>query len=287
MIKNNLKKVHIHPILIVFILISFLTGTFIELTIILSIVFIHEFGHFMMASFFKWRISRVMLWAFGGVMDTDEHGNRPILEEALVLIAGPFQHLVIYFGVFIISAVHLFPSSVVELIFYYNTIILLFNLLPIWPLDGGKLLFLFLSSHFSFKKAYHFIILFSMCISILLLLLQLWLLPFTFSALLIMLFLLMENRVEWRHRYFVFMRFLLKRYEGDSSLRGMKSIVLPHNSSLMDVFSHFKRQKKHAIYVTYPDRERKMMDENECLRYYFYYKHYNKTMGEIADYASG
>jgi stage IV sporulation protein FB len=227
-----------------------------------------------------------MLWAFGGVMETDEHGNRPIWEEALVLIAGPFQHVLIYIGLFIISSMQLLPASVLDLIYYYNTIILLFNLLPIWPLDGGKLLFLFLSSYFPFKTAYHFIILFSMCLSIFLLLLQLWLFPFTLSALLIMLFLFVENRVEWKHRYFVFIRFLLKRYEGDSSVSSIKSIVLPHNSSLMDVFSHFKRQNKHAIYVTFPDQKRKMIDENECLRNYFYYKHYNKTMGEIVDFVS-
>jgi stage IV sporulation protein FB len=125
-----------------------------------------------------------------------------------------------------------------------------------------------------------------MCTSIILLILQLWLLPFTLSALLIMLFLFIENRMEWKNRYFVFMRFLLKRYEGDSTVNGIKSIVLPYNSSLMDVFSHFKRQKKHAIYVIFPDQKRKMIDEKECLRNYFYHKHYNKTMGEITDYLS-
>jgi len=283
MIMSNIKKIHIPPILIVFILISFLTGTFFELGIILSIVFIHELGHFMMACFFKWRIRRIMLWVFGGVMETEEHGNRPIWEEALVLIAGPFQHALIYLAIFIMSSIELLPASILDLIFYFNTVILLFNLLPIWPLDGGKLLFLFLSGQISFKKAYHFIILFSMCISIFLLLLQLWLFPFTLSTLLIMLFLFMENRQEWKHRYFVFMRFLLKRYEGESSISGIKSIILPHNSSLMDVFSDFRRQKKHVVYVIYPDHKRIMIDEAECLRNYFYFKHYNKTMGEIAD----
>ncbi|GAB3802014.1 M50 family metallopeptidase [Virgibacillus kimchii] len=286
MIKNNLKKVHIHPILIVFILISFLTGTFFELSIILSIVLLHETGHFLMAVFFKWRIRRIMLWVFGGVMETDEHGNKPIREEALVILAGPFQHVVIYFVILLMSSMQLLPASVLELIFFYNTIILIFNLLPIWPLDGGKLLFLLISNYFPFKTAYHFIIFFSMCISIFLLLLQLWLFPFTLSALLIMLFLFMENRTEWKNRYYVFMRFLLKRYDGESTVSGVKSIVLPHSSSLMDAFSHFNRQKKHAIYVTFPDQKRKLLDENECLRNFFYHKYHNKTMGEITEIVS-
>jgi stage IV sporulation protein FB len=228
----------------------------------------------------------MMFWVFGGVMETDEHGNRPIWEEALVLLAGPFQHVVLYFGIYLLSSMQLAPASVLDLILYYNTIILIFNLLPIWPLDGGKLLFLVLSGYFPFKAAYHFVILFSMCVSIFLLLLQLWLFPFTLSALLIMLFLFVENRTEWKHRYFVFMRFLLKRYEGESTVKGIKPIVLPHYSSMMDAFSHFNRQKKHVIYVTFSDQKRKMVDENDCLRNFFYHKHYDKTIGEIPEIAS-
>src|SRR5690625_6301391 len=112
-----------------------------------------------------------MLWILGGVMDTDEHGNRPIHEEVLVTIAVPFQHIVIYGIVFFVSSANLLPSSVLELIIYYNTAIFVFNLLPIWPLDGGKILFLCLSSMLPYRKAYHSVIIFSIALCILLLIL--------------------------------------------------------------------------------------------------------------------
>ena len=86
--------------LIVFI-ISFMTGTFMELSIILLIVLIHELGHYAMSQVFKWRVESIMLWVFGGVMRTDEHGNSTIFEEALVTIAGPFQHVTIYIVLYI------------------------------------------------------------------------------------------------------------------------------------------------------------------------------------------
>lgn len=105
---NILPKIHLHPILIIFIIISVITGTFIDLSIILSIVFIHELGHFLMARHFKWRIRGIMLWVFGGVLDTDEHGNRSIKEEALVTVAGPFQHVIIHLLLFFLS---LYPIS--------------------------------------------------------------------------------------------------------------------------------------------------------------------------------
>lgn len=282
--RSYLSKIHIHPILLIFIGISFLTGTFMELSIILSIILLHETGHYLMAKRFSWRVDKIMLWVFGGVMDTDEHGNRPIHEEALVTIAGPFQHIFIYIFVYIFSNTELLSSTVLELILFYNTVILIFNLLPIWPLDGGKLLFLGLSAILPYKKAYQLIIIFSMVVSLFLLLLQLFLFPFTLSAFFIMIFILMENRSEWKKRYYVFIRFLLKRYEGNSSVKVIQPVNVRSENTLMEVFSAFMRDKKHSIYINYPDHKRISMDEADCLRSFFHDKHYNKSLGEIYDY---
>ncbi|WP_188453513.1 M50 family metallopeptidase [Virgibacillus oceani] len=275
--------IHIHPILLLFIGIAFITGTFVELFVILSIVLIHELGHYVMAHFFKWRVRSIMLWIFGGVMDTDEHGNRPFHEEALVTIAGPFQHIAIYGLLLFFSNAEIFPPSILEIMFFYNTVIFLFNLLPVWPLDGGKLLFLSLSAIFPYRKAYHSVILISLAACLIIILLQLFVLPFTLSSVVLMLFLLKENRVEWKQRYYVFIRFLLKRYQNRNlRINGVRPIVVPHQSSLIEVFEHFRREKKHPIYIIYPDDERKAIDENDCLRSYFYDKQYSKTIGEIA-----
>src|SRR5690625_671379 len=278
-----IPTIHFHPILLIFIIISFLTGTFMELSIILLIVLIHELGHFFMAVFLKWRVDSIMLWVFGGVMKTEEHGNSSLSKEALVIIAGPVQNLMIYLGLYFLSTYSIFPSSVLDLVFYYNTAILLFNLLPIWPLDGGKLLFVFLSSYLPYRKAYHSVIIFSMIISLVFLLLQLFVFPFTLSAFCLMIFLFMENRTEWKQRFFVFIRFLLSRYEGNSYVKKVQPITVSHQNSLMDVFSQFKKGKKHPVYIYYPNHERKFIDESDCLRSYFHDQQYNKTIGEVAD----
>ncbi|WP_373896267.1 M50 family metallopeptidase [Virgibacillus sp. CBA3643] len=283
---NYLPKIHVHPILFVFLFISFVTGAFMELAIILAVVLFHELGHYTAATVFKWRIQGIMLWVFGGVMDTDEHGNRPIRQEAIVTIAGPFQHIIIYLILFFLASAELGSSSVLELIFYYNTVILVFNLLPIWPLDGGKLLFLGLSAFLPYKRAYQSVIIFSMIVSLFLLIFQLVLFPFTLSAFLVMIFLFMENRSEWKKRYYVFIRFLLKRYEGNTAVTAVKPIIVPHEASLMDVFGHFRRERKHPIYITYPDNGRRAVDESDCLLLFFHEKQYNKTIGEAVNYIS-
>lgn len=280
--RRYIPKIHLHPLLLIFIVLSFFTGTFMELSIILLIVFIHELGHYTVARFFKWRIHYIVLWVFGGVMETEEHSNKRMIEDLLVTIAGPFQHVLLY-GLFYLFAVTGFVSSpVLELLFFYNTVILLFNLLPIWPLDGGKVLFILLSILFPYRKAYYSVIIFSIVTSACLLLFQLFVFPFNLGTFFIMIFLLMENRTEWKRRFYVFIRFLLSRYEGNSAVSGIYPIVVPSSSSLMDVFNYFRQDKKHSIYVTYPNDRRLVLDESDCLRSYFYAKQYDKTIGEIA-----
>ncbi|MBP2077449.1 M50 family metallopeptidase [Oceanobacillus polygoni] len=277
---NYIPKVHIHPILFIFIVISFLTGTFLELFIIFALVLFHELGHYIAARMMKWRIRYIVLWVFGGVMDTEEHGNKSMKEEAFVTLAGPYQHLVVYFLCFIIETFQLMPASILELILYYNTIILLFNLIPVWPLDGGKLLLLAVSYFFPYKKAYQFTLIFSMVFITIILVLQLIFLPFTLSAFFIWAFLFMENRSDWKQRSYVFMRFLLRRYEGDATVKGVVPLTVASDSSFLDLFSRFRREKKHPIYIVYAENNRKSVDEADCLQSYFYEREYNQSVGE-------
>ncbi|HLS61567.1 MAG TPA: M50 family metallopeptidase [Virgibacillus sp.] len=282
-IRKFIPPIHVHPLLMIFMIISFLTGTFMELSIILAIVLFHELGHFLFARLFHWRIHSIMLWVFGGVMKTEEHGNKPIHEDALVTIAGPLQHIIIYVGLFVLSTNNVLPESVYDLVLYYNTTILIFNLLPIWPLDGGKFLFICLSAMLPYRKAYHSIMIISMCTSLALLCTQLFVYPFTLSTFLIMIFIFMENRTEWKQRFYVFIRFLLNRYQGKNSIYKIEPIKVSHDSSMMDVFSQFKRDRKHSISVVYSADKSKQIDETDCLRGYFYEQQYNKTIGQYIE----
>lgn len=283
-INRLIPPIRIHPILLVFIIISILTGTFVEMFIILSIVLFHELGHFTAAAYYKWRIRQIMLWVFGGVMDTDEQGSKPVWEEFIVTIAGPFQHITIYFLVALASDLHLFPPSIIDTILFYNTTILLFNLLPIWPLDGGKLLFFLFSKYLTFQRAYHTILIWSVFLCIIALIVQLLFFPFTLSAFLLTLFLLLENHSEWKKRRYVFIRFLLSRLKGGNSLKAVKPIIVPAQYKLMDVFSNFSRDVKHSIHIQLPNNKQIILDEDDCLRRYFNHKEYDKTIGDIATY---
>lgn len=275
--------IHIHPVLLIFIFISIITGTFSQLIIMLAIVFIHEMGHYFAATIFKWRIEKIIFWVFGGVMISSEYSNRKIKEDIIVTVAGPLQHVIIYFILHGLSSYQMMPSSMIEMAMFYNKMILFFNLLPIFPLDGGKLLFYILSVYIPYRKAHQFIILFSLISCVAIIVLQLFFLPFTLSALLLIVFLFLENRMEWKNQYYIFLRFLLNRFHESNNLyfKKMKLFVHP-TDKLIHIFSRFRRNRVHKIYVNHFDTVHQL-SEKDSLYLYFEKNKLNETIGEIVE----
>src|SRR5690625_5174104 len=128
-------NIHLQPLLLLLILLSLLTVTFIQLFVILFIVLIHELGHYLAATYSKWRIDYIMLWVFGGVMKTDESSHRSIKEECIVTLAGPFQHIILFFVLTGLSVWQLLPEPILQRAYYYNGVILMFILLQLLQLD--------------------------------------------------------------------------------------------------------------------------------------------------------
>src|SRR5690625_4827054 len=90
-------NIHLHPLLLLLILLSLLTGTFIQLFIIFFIVLIHELGHYLTATYYKWRIDYIILLVFYGVIKTEKLFHISIKEECIVTLAGIFQHIILFF----------------------------------------------------------------------------------------------------------------------------------------------------------------------------------------------
>ncbi|HEY9578033.1 MAG TPA: site-2 protease family protein, partial [Pseudobacillus sp.] len=158
------KNVHVHPLLWGVTGICILTGTFLHLLLAFIIIVIHELGHVVAAHALGWRIKKVVLLPFGGVAEVDEHGNRPLREELIVVLAGPLQHLWLFAVAWLAHAGGILPNSIYEDFWQINAAILLFNLLPVYPLDGGKLLMLTFSIARPFLSAFRLVIICSACL---------------------------------------------------------------------------------------------------------------------------
>ncbi len=258
-----------------------MTGTFMEISVIFLIVIIHELGHYTVAKWYNWRIRKISLWVFGGVMETDEHGSKPIKQELLIAIAGPLQHIWIYGLLFFCSTYGILPESVIAVALKYNTTILIFNLLPVWPLDGGKMLMLLYSSLLPYRQAHSLTIISSSMFAFISLVIFLLFYPFTLSTILLVGFILWENRLEWKRRYYTFIRFLLKRHRDPLLTKKVRPIVVDHHTPLPHIFGRFRRNCQHTIYVK-DNRFSNLVEEKHCLHAYFNLKQYYATAGEVS-----
>ncbi|KAB2338707.1 stage IV sporulation protein FB [Cytobacillus depressus] len=277
-----IKYIYIHPLLWAVIALAIVTAHFIELSLFLLIIFVHEMGHAVAASFFSWRIKRIALLPFGGVAEMEEHGNRPLKEELIVILSGPLQHLWMIGVAFFLYKFSFLSEGMYELFIQYNLMVLLFNLLPIWPLDGGKLIFLLLSLYHAFPEAHRRVLQVSAVSVILFACLILTFSPINLNIWVVLAFLLFSLYHEWKQSRYIFMRFLLERYYGKSGeVRHIKPIVVQEDEMVLHVLEKFQRGCKHPIIIEKDGKEKGSMDENELLHAYFTEKMVTSRIGDL------
>lgn len=240
---------------------------FYEVSIIFLIISWHEIGHFIAAKYYHWNVQRITLWIFGGVMETEEHFNRPMREQFFVTIAGPLQHILIFILILIIEKAGWLMPDLIRFSYGYNGLILLFNLLPIWPLDGGKLLNMSLNCFTPFKKAYQRTLIISLSILFLLVAFMLSFNQALINTFVLFAFLIWENQLEWKRRLYVFQRQLLARMNRKTRAKKMMPLTFTSQTALTDIFNGFYLNRFHLIVV----RDRQLMiSETDCLTYYYY-----------------
>jgi Zn-dependent protease/CBS domain-containing protein len=126
------------------------------LGLFLSIIF-HELSHSLAARRFGIPMRGITLFIFGGVAEMSEEPPSA-KAEFLTAIVGPVSSVliaVIFYGILQVAESSGWPVAVNGVLFYLvwvNFILALFNLLPAFPLDGGRVL---RSALWSWKKDLH------------------------------------------------------------------------------------------------------------------------------------
>lgn len=108
-----------------------------------SLIF-HELAHALVARQYNLRIRGITLFVFGGVAELEEE-PRTAKAEFLVAIAGPIASYIAAGFFFLLAASGLFAGAepvlaVIGYLALINVVLATFNLVPAFPLDGGRIL---------------------------------------------------------------------------------------------------------------------------------------------------
>jgi len=109
-----------------------------------SIVF-HELSHSLIARRFDLPITGITLFIFGGVAEMNEEPPTP-RAEFFMAISGPISSIILaglFFGANLVGQAMAWPepvTGVAQYLAFLNLILAGFNLIPAFPLDGGRVL---------------------------------------------------------------------------------------------------------------------------------------------------
>ena len=215
---------------------SLITGQIKELLGLLIIILSHEFGHYFISIIFKWNIDKIYLYPFGGLIKYNEKIDMPFKEELLIAISGPLNQILIYLIIFLLHRDYIINDYFFNIIKNYHYAILLFNLIPIIPLDGSKLLNIILNKIFSFRKSYIFLNIISIVLLIL------FILKSNISLIILILFLTYRIYINLRDKNILFYRFLLEK-----KLYNNKYNKVFFYNNVKDMKRNRKNIKKHII----------------------------------------
>ncbi len=148
-----LSKFEVGISFVPFLIIILLTGYYKLFFTYFLITLIHELGHVIIACIFKVKVNKIKLDVFGFNGEIESIDYLPIYKQILIIIAGPLTYFIS-----LILIRELYLNDVISLLTYYkalasNKYILIFNLLPIYPLDGGRLVKIFCDKIFTYKNS--------------------------------------------------------------------------------------------------------------------------------------
>ena len=232
-----MKIIKVNFLTLYFLLLLFLCG-YLKLGIIVFIIVVfHEMGHILFIKLFRYKIINITIYPFGGITKVDKDINTPLNKELLIASGGIIFQLILFIIIYFV------PINIItkNLLYKYNISILLFNMLPIIPLDGSIIINSLLNKIFSYKISYYLYIIISIIFSIIYLLFNYW---YSLNNYLIISLFVIKTYYAIKNYNYLKTRFLLERYLNKYEFKYISTKTGNLDILKIDTYQYFKENNK-------------------------------------------
>ena len=130
-------KINFKPIFLIYVFVCIYFGWYNDIFYYVLAVVLHEYGHYLVAKHYGYDSSGIVFNLYGAALNTNNCFQRK--HDILISFAGPLVNVLLI--LILLSVWWVFPQVFLfsEGFLYANIVTLIFNLIPIYPLDGGRI----------------------------------------------------------------------------------------------------------------------------------------------------
>lgn len=145
-------RITLNPLFFILIGLSIAAGMVGEMLIIFAVVLFHEMSHAVVAAGFGLKVTEISLTPLGGIARVEGMLEADPSAEAIIAVIGPVNNLIAGGVAFALTRLGYIGGFFVDFFIDANLAIGLANLVPILPLDGGRILRSCLTSRIGFRR---------------------------------------------------------------------------------------------------------------------------------------
>ncbi|WP_315116924.1 M50 family metallopeptidase [uncultured Clostridium sp.] len=253
--------IKVNKYFIPYLLILFYIGYQKKFLISLLIVILHEGVHYLVARYFGFAGFQIEILPVGTVLKLRDIDEASTKEELIISLSAPLVNLILAAVFYMLFSLK--PLNIYLLLYECNLIIGLFNLIPAYPLDGGRIIRGMLNYKYIYKRANLITVYISLILGIFLIFIYLFLFfagKSNMSLGLIALFIIISSIKERERITYIIMGDIIKK-KNKFLKRGYienRSISVNYKKTLVSILSIVEKNKYNIFYVL--NDEMKVMD---------------------------
>jgi len=246
-------KIKLNPLFFIVFILMALLGYLTEYVLILISIILHELGHIGISLLFGWQVHGITILPAGLKASVTESGCSKI-KNILIYLSGPCVNVCIILAGIFLWNINFCDRKITETIILSNIYLLIFNMLPVLPMDGGKALREFLSCFFGLYRADAVIKKVSLFIVMLIMFFGLFQFienPRNFTLIAVGTYLLYVMKTEKTEAALMSMRNILYRHKRlqKKGIYPLRSLAVLKQTKLGEVFKNIDYDCFHLIHV--------------------------------------